>query len=57
MLLTYANNIIFILCRNNPIGVLYDLFTIDDKQADLPWQITVHFDNFPEDQILRSSCR
>ncbi|KAL4084801.1 hypothetical protein QTP88_027703 [Uroleucon formosanum] len=42
---------------NNPIGVLYDLFTINDKQVDLPWKITVHFDNFPEDQLLRCSCR
>lgn len=47
----------FQLCRNNPIGVLYDFFTTSDNQVDLPWQITVHFDNFPEDQLIRCSCR
>lgn len=43
--------------RNIPIGVLYDLYTIEDKQVDLPWQITIHFDNFPEDKLIRCSCR
>ncbi|KAL3881408.1 hypothetical protein ACJMK2_027853 [Sinanodonta woodiana] len=33
-----------------PIGVLYDLFASADA---LPWNITVHFRNFPVEEILR----
>ncbi|XP_050523919.1 autophagy protein 5 [Daktulosphaira vitifoliae] len=42
---------------NYPIGVLYDLFIFNDRPVNLPWLITVHFDNFPEDQLIRCSCR
>lgn len=56
-LITNINVYFFNLYRNYPIGVLYDLFTINDKPLDLPWQITVHFDNFPEDTLIRCSCR
>ncbi|KAJ3666310.1 hypothetical protein Zmor_001760 [Zophobas morio] len=34
-----------------PIGVLFDLLITSDDQ--LPWNITVHFDKFPENQIYR----
>ncbi|RZB38628.1 autophagy protein 5, partial [Asbolus verrucosus] len=36
-----------------PIGVLFDLLITSDDQ--LPWNITVHFDKFPENQIYRFS--
>uniref|UniRef100_A0A6B2LDT3 Autophagy protein 5 n=1 Tax=Arcella intermedia TaxID=1963864 RepID=A0A6B2LDT3_9EUKA len=32
-----------------PIGVLYDTY----GQFQLPWSVTVHFQGFPEEQILR----
>ncbi|KAK6986543.1 autophagy protein 5 [Biomphalaria glabrata] len=32
-----------------PIGVLYDLY---GYQSELPWTLTVHFKNFPEDELL-----
>ncbi|CAH1799923.1 unnamed protein product [Owenia fusiformis] len=32
-----------------PIGVLFDMFNTDTL---LPWNITVHFQNFPEEEIL-----
>ena len=35
-----------------PCGVLYDLLCNIDG-SDLPWQITVHFHNFPEDELIR----
>uniref|UniRef100_A0A0B6YT48 Autophagy protein 5 n=1 Tax=Arion vulgaris TaxID=1028688 RepID=A0A0B6YT48_9EUPU len=31
------------------LGVLYDLY---GHQSDLPWKLTVHFKNFPEDELL-----
>ncbi|KAF5286907.1 hypothetical protein FQA39_LY00440, partial [Lamprigera yunnana] len=34
-----------------PIGVIFDLYVGSDIQ--LPWNITVHFDKFPESQIFR----
>lgn len=36
-----------------PIGVLFDLLIEQDDQ--LPWNITVHFDKFPESQIYKFS--
>lgn len=33
-----------------PVGLLYDLFVTDSA---LPWQITVHFDKFPEKVLLK----
>ncbi|RUS71432.1 hypothetical protein EGW08_020815 [Elysia chlorotica] len=32
-----------------PIGLLFDLF---GSKADLPWNLTVHFQNFPEEELL-----
>ncbi|CAG5135953.1 unnamed protein product [Candidula unifasciata] len=32
-----------------PIGVLFDLY---GHQSELPWKLTVHFQNFPEDELL-----
>ncbi|KAK9736625.1 Autophagy protein Apg5 [Popillia japonica] len=34
-----------------PIGVLFDLFMV--AQDELPWNITVHFEKFPAQQIFR----
>lgn len=38
-----------------PIGVIFDLCMGSDIQ--LPWNIIVHFDKFPESQIFRFSSR
>lgn len=35
--------------RHYPVGVLYDLLAEDE----LPWSITVHFQNFPVDHIMK----
>ena len=35
-----------------PVGVLYDLY---GRGSRLPWNITVHFKNFPADDILHCS--
>ena len=35
-----------------PIGVLFDLHGVQDK---LPWKITVHFKEFPEEILIRCS--
>lgn len=37
-----------------PIGVLYDLLTSDSV---LPWSVTVHFQNFPESELLHCGSR
>jgi len=39
-----------------PVGVLYDL-AAQSTQACSPWQLTVHFTNFPEHELIRLSCR
>lgn len=38
-----------------PIGVLFDLYTSSFPSASshLPWQITVHLNKFPENEIIR----
>ena len=36
--------------RHYPIGLLYDLFVTN---SELPWQITVHFDKYPDNKILK----
>jgi len=38
-----------------PIGVLYDLLVGDRGEERLPWEITVHFQQFPSGTLLRSS--
>ena len=41
-----------------PIGLLYDLTTLCPSQpASLPWQVTVHFSQFPADQLLPCHSR
>ncbi len=36
--------------RNVPLGVQYDtLIGIRDKQKDLPWCLTFHYKDFPEE--------
>jgi len=35
-----------------PLGVLFDLF---GTTMELPWSLTVHFQGFPHDQLLRCS--
>lgn len=37
-----------------PIGVLFDMYAADSQ---LPWNITVHFDKFPEEELLHCPCR
>ena len=37
-----------------PIGVLFDM---EDSRSVLPWAITVHFDKFPSEEILRYDRR
>nr|CAG4651238.1 EOG090X0BB3 [Simocephalus serrulatus]SVE94433.1 EOG090X0BB3 [Simocephalus serrulatus] len=37
-----------------PIGLLYDLFVTN---SELPWQITVHFDKYPDNKILKCSSK
>jgi autophagy-related protein 5 len=37
-----------------PLGVQFDtLIGIHDKQKDLPWCLTFHYKDFPEDQVLK----
>jgi len=36
-----------------PCGVLFDMLC--DK-TDLPWNVTVHFQNFPDDVLIRCPC-
>ena len=40
----------FIYTRHYPIGLLYDM----SGSKDRPWQITVHFRNFPNEKLLKS---
>ncbi|CAI8050666.1 Autophagy protein 5 [Geodia barretti] len=37
-----------------PVGVLYDLY---GRGQNLPWEITVHFRNFPEDILLHCESK
>ncbi|KAL1914791.1 uncharacterized protein VTP21DRAFT_7883 [Calcarisporiella thermophila] len=43
-----------------PIGLLYDLLTHNDPSSDsiqaLPWRLTVHFENFPANQLIRGQA-
>jgi len=39
-----------------PVGVLYDL-AAHSLMMSSPWQLTVHFHNFPEHELIRLSCR
>lgn len=39
-----------------PIGVLFDLYsTYSEEVQQLPWNLTVHFQNFPEQEIFHCS--
>jgi autophagy-related protein 5 len=38
--------------RHYPIGVLFDFFFANSQTSGLPWQLTVHFQGFPADQLL-----
>lgn len=40
---------ILIYYRHYPVGVLYDMY----GKSALPWAITVHFQNYPVETILR----
>ena len=44
----------FMFGRHYPIGVLFDMYASD---IQLPWNITVHFDKFPEEELLHCPCR
>jgi autophagy-related protein 5 len=37
------------ITRQHPIGLLYDL-----QSAPLPWVLTLHFQNFPTDVLLKN---
>lgn len=37
-----------------PVGLLYDLFALE---AQLPWNVTVHFRRFPSDELMRCPSR
>ncbi|XKL67435.1 hypothetical protein PGB90_002926 [Kerria lacca] len=37
-----------------PVGLLYDLYAYDTQ---LPWTVTVHFEKFPENEILHCNSR
>jgi len=39
---------------HHPIGLLHDLLV---RERDLPWPLTVHFSQFPTEQILPCSTR
>lgn len=41
-------------CRHYPIGVLCDLHT---PEISLPWCVTIHFDKFPESELLHCPSR
>jgi len=41
-------------CRNYPIGLWFDLHA---SNTVLPWNITVHFENFPEKEIIHCSSK
>lgn len=36
--------------RHLPVGLLYDLHVMDQS---LPWQITIHFERFPENKLMK----
>ncbi|KAI9673250.1 MAG: autophagy protein 5 [Trizodia sp. TS-e1964] len=40
-----------------PVGLLYDLFSgadpLQQKDNSLPWRLTLHFSDFPEDQLVQ----
>jgi len=36
--------------RHLPVGLLYDLLVSNNE---LPWQITVHFDKYPDTKLLK----
>ncbi|XP_074592916.1 autophagy protein 5 [Brevipalpus obovatus] len=38
-----------------PIGLSYDL--VNDGTTTLPWNLIVHFDNFPDDKLVRCNNR
>jgi len=42
---------------HHPIGLLYDLLTGAAQELSLPWQLTVHFSNFPADILLPCNSR
>lgn len=39
---------------HHPIGVLFDLY---GSKKFLPWNITVHFEDFPEDELIRCESK
>lgn len=40
-----------------PVGVLFDLLAGEEATASLPWAITVHFQSFPEEQLMQASAQ
>ncbi len=40
-----------------PVGVIFDLVVAADPQLSPPWNITVHFDKYPDKKILKCDSR
>jgi len=38
-----------------PVGVLFDLMVGEDDGEALPWEVTVHFQRFPQEAVLRAT--
>lgn len=38
-----------------PVGLLWDLIDPKVSEKSLPWNLTLHFSNFPEDKLVRCS--
>lgn len=38
---------------HHPVGVLFDLLHANSNATELPWPLTVHFHEFPEQELLR----
>ena len=40
-----------------PVGVLFDRAAAADPELRPPWNLTVHFDNYPKDDIMLCPSR
>lgn len=47
------------LLRHYPVGLLYDIYTatyLGTPSSSLPWPLTVRFQNFPADKLIRGQA-
>jgi len=42
---------------HHPIGILYDCSKAADEENSLPWPLTVHFRNFPQEELIPCQSR